>query len=228
MLRGSGIVAIFISSLIGCASTGPSEVQRARVAAIHEAELVLITDADLLHPGITEPNYDAAPDLVTAYSMRGEYERRLAAAQTVMRPLIAELSPANTKAELGDSIKQALVSSGITVYALPMQFDDGTAHSEKNLEARLANSPRGSALVVVVPVLSMSADYRTVSLEVDVRVYIRGSTSPSVDRHLIVKSDTVVGADPIGEWSASSGAAFFHWVDQGGATLGTQAAGIFK
>ena len=223
-LIGAGLLA----GLAGCASTAPRQaISPELLQTMHEVQIVVLLDQDLLEADVQEPDYDAAPDLITVFRMRSDYKAQLQAAANEMRPLVAQLRLDTAKVGLADDVRKTLVSSGIKVDSLQTQLYDGSAHEESSWENRLADSPRGSALVVLVPVLRLSRDGRVVSLGMRVVVFARDSNRLAALKDLEVASPPIIGTDPVAAWSASSGQAFFEWIDAGGAQLGDQVAALF-
>lgn len=222
--------AFFMAVLLGgCASNLPvGEAHPGAVSGIHKLEILVIADAKPLRPGVPEPDYDKAPDMIEAIKELNDYDRALNSADSALAPLATELTYANTKAKVVACVRDALVSREITIAGIKSEEYDGSARNETGLEQGAVTGDRGAALLVIIPSLTMSQDYRTLSISLTARVYRPDSTAVAGEAIYDVASMPIASENPIQEWSATGGADFFREITTECGQMGEKVAGMFK
>jgi hypothetical protein len=217
--------ALSMALLVACTATAPSVPQGKGMASIHEVEILVIADKRLLKLDVPEPDYNSAPDIMTGYRMKQEYQEKVAVA---LGPLQPELTSADTQGRLIALLQDQLAKAGIKVKGVRSQPYSGSAHDEREFEDRAASAPRGSPLLVWVPAAALSGDYRSLILSARVQVYPRDSDIAAMDKVFTARSAPLGGADPVTQWSAAGGELFFREFGAQGTALTGQIAASFS
>jgi|GEM_PF-6464715 len=226
-MRIRNLVTIFsLGVLLGCASTPSRELLPKTISGIHQLEIVVFEGDELLQPTIQRPNADQAESLTELFSASSAYGAQLREADEAIKPLTDELNEDRTKTKLSLAIRGALSAGGITVSRFEVQ-PYGNSHTLHSLEERAISGMHGAPLMVLVPTLQISDDYRTVVVNVIARVYTRDTIAPAAEDVFDLRSPQVEGRDPIKTWSESDGAAFYQALERFQDQLGKQAMAMF-
>ena len=193
------------------------------MARIHEVDLLIVADKRILQVG--GYGEDAAPSIATGEAPRQAQEAQQAEA---LRPLQPELTIDNTEAQLVESLRKELGDVGVKVRGVTIREASGSMLDRQALADLVGPTPHTSGLLVVVPTIALSGDYRKLLVDATVWVLPRDSNDAVMVSTFFVPSDPLVGPDPVGQWSSAGGARFFHALGVAEVDLGHSVAGSFR
>jgi hypothetical protein len=221
------LVLLSFGGLCACAAAPSNTVHPRNISGVHQLEILVFEGDELLQATIKQPDFAQAASLTEVFGASSVYKAQVSKADEEIRPLNIELNQERTKTKLGASIRDSLVASGIGVSRFEIQPFGNLAHTEHALEERAVNDKRGEMLLILVPTLRLSEDYRSLVVSVVARVYARDSSVPAAEDIFELRSTPVDGPDPIETWSASGGEIFYKTLDELQAKLGKQAMTMF-
>jgi len=189
---------------------------------IQEVEVLIVVDKRIIQVG--DPGDDSLPSNDMTVSQKHQLDSQQ---HKKLQPLQTELTIANTESIFVESLRRDLSHVGIKVAGVMIHSSSGSEQDRQTLAGSLGSEPRTSALLIVVPTIALSADYRSLLLSATVWLSPHDSNDALMVMTTYVNSTPLNGPDPVAQWSFSGGTRFLHELNTNGSTISQYIATAF-